>query len=258
MNSIKEIAIRLFGEAEPCRCNGGHEICLHCNVCRAQAPDQLYDPAHGLAGIIDATILKANATQADIQDLCQTAVQYQTASVCVNSHFIPLAKSLMPSGPATCTVINFPLGAGYPEAVASEARSCADLGLQEIDMVQNLSAILSGDTDAAYETINLTWLACHKKGILLKVILENCYLTKEQIVVSCLLAKKAGADFVKSSTGFGTGGATVEDIALMRQVVGPKLGVKASGGVRDKAQAVAMVEAGANRIGASNAKAIVD
>lgn len=257
MNSIPEIAIKFFGENRPCLCGGAHQVCLNCAVCRANDPDELFNPEDGIASIIDATILKADATTRDISALCETANKHHTASVCVNSYFIPQVKKLLNTDVKSCTVINFPLGAGSRKAVKKEAKAVIEAGVQEVDMVQNISAVKSQDWDMALETIKAVSIQCIENRLLLKVILETCFLDREEIIISCLMAKKAGAKFVKTSTGFGTAGATAENIALMREVVGPKLGVKASGGIRDKATAELMVKSGANRIGASSVTAIL-
>jgi len=257
MKSIPEIAKELFGDNHPAQCGGGHIICLNCYNCHLKGPDRIYNPEKGLAAVIDATVLKAEATQKEVTELCHTANNFQTAAVCVNSHFIPLLKELLHQPVKSCTVINFPLGANAKNAIVNEAKAVLALGAEEVDLVQNLSAILSGDYDMDRQCIEDTAKLCKKHHALLKVILETCYLTEEQIIISCLLAKKAGADFVKTSTGFGSAGATIENIALMRKVVGPKMGVKAAGGIRTKEQALAMLAAGANRIGASSVNAIL-
>lgn len=257
MNNIASIAKRLFGDNEPCKCGGGHLICLKCDICRANESDEVFNPDKGIASIIDATILKANAVDNDIKALCEIANEHHTASVCINSHFIPQIKSALQSGVKSCTVINFPLGSSSPEAILAEADAVLAAGVDEVDMVQNLCALLSDDYQTAFVSINGVAKHCSAKSALLKVILETCYLTDEQIIVSCLIAKKAGTKFVKTSTGFGTAGATAENIALMRLVVGPKLGVKASGGIRNSEQAMAMINAGANRIGASSVTALL-
>jgi deoxyribose-phosphate aldolase len=257
MNNIQSLAIKLFGNNQACTCGGDHVVCLKCEVCRADKVDMTYNPEAGVASIIDATVLKATATQEEVKSLCAMANEHKTASVCINSHFISLIKASLLPEVKSCTVINFPLGAGSVTAIAQEASAVLAAGVDEVDMVQNISAMLSLDYDAAYSSINETARLCISKGALLKVILETCYLSEEQIIISCLISKKAGADFVKTSTGFGTAGATPEHIALMRSVVGPKLGVKASGGVRTKEQAEAMIAAGANRIGASSVSALL-
>ncbi|MDD4309969.1 MAG: deoxyribose-phosphate aldolase [Candidatus Cloacimonetes bacterium] len=257
MNKIADIAKDLFGDNTPCKCGGSHQICLKCHRCRANDDDNLYHQDKGMASIIDATILRADATNSDVEALIAVANQYETASVCINSHFIPLIKLLLKPQIKSCTVINFPLGASSVDCIAAEAEAALNAGVDEVDMVQNLSALLSGDYSNALRSIQGVVNLCAGRGIL-KVILETCYLSGEQIIISCLLAKKAGADFVKTSTGFGSAGATPENIALMRQVVGSKMGVKASGGIRNRAMAVQMIEAGASRIGASSVSAIVE
>lgn len=254
MRSIEDIAREFFPTEEPARCGGAHNICLHCAKCRADEPDELYDPTKGIAYVIDATILRADATDSDIEILCQTATQHQTASVCINSYFLPQAKRLIQEPVKTCTVINFPLGAGSRKAVKKEAKAVLEAGVQELDMVQNISAIKSKDWDMALETIKAVAIQCLEEKVLLKVILETCYLDREELIISCLFSKKAGAKFVKTSTGFGTAGAAAEHIALMREVVGPKFGVKASGGIRNRETALLMLESGANRIGASSVR----
>jgi len=257
MKSIQDIAQEYFPGTELCRCGGAHVICLKCAKCRTDEPDELVTHEQGVASIIDATVLKAEATDDDISALCAMARQHKTASVCINSHFIPLARKLLDSEVKTCTVINFPLGANSRKAVKKEAKAVIEAGIDELDMVQNLAALRSGDWQMALETIKSVAIQCLENSILLKVILETCYLNREQIILSCLISKKAGAKFVKTSTGFGSAGAKAEDITLMREVVGPKFGVKASGGIRDKQTAHQMIEAGANRIGASSVSALL-
>lgn len=258
MKEIRDIAVKLFGTNHKCRCGGGHEICLDCHVCRADAPDQLWDENCSIADYIDSTILKADALEDDIKSLCAYAVKSKCKAICINSHFLSYAKSRLKDKVASCTVINFPLGSGTNLAVLAEAEAVLDEDIHELDMVQNLPALRSGYWQETYQGILEVKKACEENGSLLKVIIEICYLSREQIIISCLIAKKAGADFVKTSTGFGTGGATVENIKLMRAIVGPKLGVKASGGVRTREDALAMLKAGANRIGTSNTKAIIE
>lgn len=257
MKEIKYIAIALMGDAPPCFCGGEHEICLRCEVCRAGMPDQTADPAAPISSLIDATILRANALRGDISSLCQTAVEHRCASVCVNSIYLDLVKQSLASRVKTCTVVNFPLGACNPHAVADEARSVCEMGVDEVDMVQSISSLLNRDHDAVFEVIKSVADICRRYKALLKVIIETCYLNREEIIISCLIAKKAGAEFVKTSTGFGSNGATAENIALMRQTVGPKVGVKASGGIRTRDQALLMIASGANRIGASNVLALI-
>lgn len=257
MKSIKEIAMEHFPSDKKARCGGAHEICLFCAKCRADEEDEIYKPEAGIASVIDATVLKADASAADVEKLCEMANEFKTASVCINSYFIPLIKKLLDPDVKSCTVINFPLGAGLPEAVASEADAALNAGVDEVDMVQNLAAIKSGNWDDALKTIQGTAKLCLAKDALLKVILETCYLDKEELILSCLISKKAGAKYVKTSTGFGTAGAKAEDIALMREVVGPKFGVKASGGIRNPEAAKEMLDSGASRIGASSVSALL-
>ncbi|MBW6513628.1 MAG: deoxyribose-phosphate aldolase [Candidatus Syntrophosphaera sp.] len=257
MTKIEKIARHLFGDNPPCKCGGGHKICLGCAVCRAAKPDQIYDPDSGIASIIDATLLKADANQSEINALCDLANDYKCASVCVNSHYSHPLQLRLAASVKSCTVINFPLGAGYIYAVAAEALAVINTGIEELDMVQNLSAVKSGHPLHSYELVKAIAELARSNKVLLKVILETCFLSEDEIIACSLYAKKAGAEFVKTSTGFGTAGATVENVALMRSTVGPKIGVKASGGIRTKEQALAMIAAGANRIGASNVKALL-
>ena len=205
-----------------------------------------------LNSFIDHTLLKADATVEQITKLCQEAREYKFASVCVNSCWVRVCSELLRgSGVAVCTVVGFPLGAMIPEAKAFEAEAAIENGATEIDMVINIGALKSGDYRMVAKDIQVVCDAVHEHGALLKVIIEACLLTKEEKVIACLLAKNAGADYVKTSTGFSTGGATVEDVALMRKVVGEEMGVKAAGGIRDKETAEAMLDAGADRLGAS-------
>lgn len=252
MNKIESIARQLVTYFEDCRCGAEHKICLQCTVCRAELPDQLWDADQGIAPVVDATLLKADASLDDVNALCETANNNQCASVCVNSWFSHVVRLRLANAVHNCTVINFPLGASCLEAVLNEAHAVIGHGVEEIDLVQNLSALRSGHPKLSYEMMRKVADICWQEEVSLKVILETCYLTEDEIIISCLYAKKAGADFVKTSTGFGTAGATIEHVKLMRRCVGPKIGVKASGGIRDRETALAMLNAGANRIGASN------
>ncbi|HHT68213.1 MAG TPA: deoxyribose-phosphate aldolase [Firmicutes bacterium] len=210
-----------------------------------------------LASFIDHTLLKPTASQAQITQICQEALDYHFASVCVNPVHVPIAaRILRDSDVRVCTVIGFPLGATSTLTKVLEARDAVAAGAEEIDMVLNIGSLLERDYARVYSDIKAVRDAV--SGQVLKVILETGYLSKEQIVRGCILAKMAGADFVKTSTGFGPGGATVEDVSLMREVVGPDCGVKASGGIRDVASALAMIKAGANRLGASSGVAIIE
>lgn len=210
-----------------------------------------------LAKYIDHTILKADASKDAVLKVCQEARENGFFSVCVNPHYVSLVKSeLMGTDVKVCSVIGFPLGANTTVIKALEAKQAIEDGANEIDMVINLAALKNGELDLVESDIRAVAEACSGKA-LLKVIIEACLLTDEQKVTACQLSVKAGANYVKTSTGFSTGGATVEDIQLMRKTVGADIGVKASGGVRDRAGALALVEAGASRIGASASVAIV-
>ncbi len=210
-----------------------------------------------LSAMIDHTLLKPEATAEQITKLCQEALQYEFKSVCVNPFWVPLSSMLLKGSPVNiCTVIGFPLGAITSEAKADEAREAVRNGATEVDMVINIGALKSGQYDVVQHDIQCVVHAV-KRSTVVKVILETCLLTDSEKVKACELCKDAGADFVKTSTGFGSGGATVEDIRLMRQTVGQKMGVKASGGIRDYETAMTMIQAGANRIGASSGIAIV-
>jgi len=205
-----------------------------------------------LAGMIDHTLLKPDATHAMVEQLCAEARKYHFASVCVNPTHVKLSAELLRgSDVKVCTVIGFPLGANTSEVKACEARNALENGASEIDMVIAIGALKAGNTELVGADIRAVVEAGHAGKALVKVIIETALLTDEEKVTACLLAKEAGADFVKTSTGFSGGGANVHDIALMRKTVGPDMGVKASGGVRTHEDAVALVEAGATRIGAS-------
>lgn len=209
-----------------------------------------------LARLIDHTLLKPDATPEEIAKLCQEAREYGFASVCVNPGNVAQSAALLAGSPVkVCTVVGFPLGATTPTVKALETRDAVANGAEEIDMVMSVGALKAGHYDQVFRDIEGVVEAAG--GRVVKVILETALLNNEQKVKACLLAKRAGADFVKTSTGFGPGGATVEDIQLMRETVGPDLGVKASGGIRDRATAEKMVSAGATRIGASASVAIV-
>jgi deoxyribose-phosphate aldolase len=212
----------------------------------------------GVARLIDHTLLKPDASAAEIAQLCREAREYHFASVCVNSTYVPLCANLLKgSDVAVCTVVGFPLGASPPEVKAYEAQLAIQNGANEIDMVMNIGMIKSRDLKGLYNDISTVVKSCHAHNVICKVILETSKLNDEEKVIASQVCKMAGADFVKTSTGFGGGGATADDVALMRKVVGPDIGVKASGGVRNLQDAQAMVKAGATRIGASAGVAIV-
>ncbi len=205
---------------------------------------------------IDHTMLKADATRADIEKLCQEAKQHEFASVCINTCFVPLAAKLLEGSEVkVCCVVGFPLGAMSTPAKAFEAQWAVEHGAQEVDMVLNVGAMISGEEEIVLRDIEAVVQAAHPKAIV-KVILENCLLNDEQKIRACKLCVQAGAEFVKTSTGFSNGGATVEDVALMKRAVDGRAKVKAAGGIRTRQQALAMIEAGADRIGASAGIAI--
>ena len=208
--------------------------------------------AHDWASLIDHTLLKPEATESDIKKLCNEAIQFGFASVCVNPSWVKKASEfLRGSSVPVCTVIGFPLGATLGDVKAYEARRAIFNGAREVDMVINIGALKSGDDCTVEDDIRVVAEAAHENNVLLKVIIETALLTDEEKVRACLASKNAGADFVKTSTGFAKGGATADDVALMRRTVGSALGVKASGGVKGSEDARAMFEAGATRIGAS-------
>ena len=205
-----------------------------------------------LAGMIDHTLLKPDATQQEIAQLCFEARKYNFASVCVNPTWVSLCAQLLQGSPVkVCTVIGFPLGATTPETKAFETETAIKQGATEIDMVINIGALKARDLELVARDIRGVVNAAHARGIIVKVILETTLLTDEEKTIASLISKEAGADFVKTSTGFASGGATVHDVALMRKAVGPQMGVKASGGVRTYEDAESMIKAGATRIGAS-------
>ncbi|MBQ2661773.1 MAG: deoxyribose-phosphate aldolase [Clostridia bacterium] len=209
-----------------------------------------------LSSYIDHTVLKANAARADIEKLCREAELYSFASVCINPCHVKYAKSLLKDSQVkVCTVVGFPLGAMTSAAKAFEAEEAVKNGADEIDMVINIGALKDGDASFVEEDIRTVKKACKDK--LLKVIIEACLLTDEEKITASICAKRAGADFVKTSTGFSTGGACIEDVRLMRKTVGNKMGVKAAGGVRTREDALLMIEAGATRIGTSAGVSIV-
>jgi deoxyribose-phosphate aldolase len=208
--------------------------------------------------LIDHTLLKPDATRAELEQLCREAAEFHFATVCVNPAWVSLCASRLRSTPvAVCTVVGFPLGATTPDVKQYETRRVIFDGAREVDMVINVGALKSGDLRLVEQDIACVAGACRDAGVISKVIIEAALLTDDEKVTACTLAKAAGADFVKTSTGFGPGGATVADVALMRRVVGPDMGVKAAGGVRDLAGLQAMVAAGATRIGASAGVKIV-
>ena len=216
-----------------------------------------FDPS--IAALIDHTLLKPEATAADIRKVCVEARHYGFASVCVNPYWVRLvAEELTGSTIKVCSVVGFPLGASATQIKVAETAAAIRDGAQEIDMVLNIGELRGGDHDAVRGDIQAVVEIAHACGAIVKVILETALLNDEQKVAASLLAKEAGADFVKTSTGFGPGGATAADVALMRRTVGPAMGVKASGGVRTLEDLKTMAAAGANRVGASASVKIVE
>ncbi len=215
-------------------------------------------PDKNLAGKIDHTLLKPDATPDEIRKLCDEAAKFKFASVCINPCYVSLCSNLLKgTGVKVCTVIGFPLGSNTTEVKRFEAEQAIQNGAEEIDMVMNVGQHKQGNYDYVFNDINQVVLTAKKNRLICKVILETALLTDEEKIRACLICKKAGADFVKTSTGFSKGGATVGDIALMKYVVGSTIGVKASGGIRSKEDAQAMIASGADRIGASASVKIV-
>jgi deoxyribose-phosphate aldolase len=267
----REVLAALVGRGDGCDCADG--TCQ--GACAAHHPEKVRSVVENgaerisysgdgaevprdLARYIDHTLLKPDATADDVDALCDEARRYEFAAVCVNPTWVRrCAQDLRGSGVRVASVIGFPFGAGTTEVKALEARRAIRDGAREIDMVINIGALRSGDHDLVRRDIEKVADACHEAGALCKVIIETALLTDEEKVVASHLAKVAKADFVKTSTGFGGGGATAHDVLLMRETVGPRLGVKASGGIRSAEDAREMIAAGASRIGASASVQIV-
>jgi deoxyribose-phosphate aldolase len=271
---VQEV-IRKLGEDRVATSGQGEcAVCVLCGQCADKVPDlvdKIKDAGAArisctpgitsvrkdIAPLIDHTLLKPEATRAQVEQLCCEARELGFAAVCVNPAYVKLAATLLDGSSVTiCSVIGFPLGASKKEIKAYEARRAILDGAREIDMVMNIGALKSGDLKLVEEDMRAVREACGR-NIMLKVIIETALLTDEEKVKACEIAKKVGADFVKTSTGFGPGGATVDDVRLMRSVVGPRMGVKASGGIRDTESAEKMIAAGASRIGASASVKIV-
>jgi deoxyribose-phosphate aldolase len=226
---------------------------------RVSASDRLTRIDSSIAALIDHTLLKPEAKHDDIVKLCQEARKYSFASVCVNPYWVPLVAAELKGSPVkVCTVVGFPLGATTVEAKVAEAEAAIRVGAQEIDMVINIGALKSGDLDAVKLDIQAVVETSHRAGAIVKVIIETALLDDNEKAVACTLAKLAGADFVKTSTGFAASGADVRDVALMRTVVGDRMGVKASGGIRSLEDLRRMAAAGASRIGASASVKIIE
>lgn len=261
----EELAAYRSQPMERCACHGWQMDCCPTRVQGVVDAGAARLGMHGargggglIAGLIDHTLLKADATAAEVEALCREAAENTFATVCVNPAWVALAaRQLRGSGVGVCSVVGFPLGATTPDVKAYETRRAIVDGATEIDMVINVGALKSGDLRLVEQDIEGVAAACRACGATSKVIIEAALLTDDEKVTACTLAKAAGADFVKTSTGFGPGGATVADVALMRRVVGADMGVKAAGGVRDLEQMQAMVAAGATRVGASAGVRIV-
>ncbi len=262
----REVLAALTGE-DPCAACHGSCAAHSPDAVRkvvANGADRVSFHGHGsdvpidLAKYIDHTLLKPDATTADIDELCAEAVEYGFAAVCVNPTWVRrAARVVRGSGVKVASVVAFPFGATPSEMKAMETRRAIRDGAREIDMVINIGALKSGDHDLVRKDIAKVSDACHESGALNKVIIETSLLTDQEKVIASHLAQEARADYVKTSTGFGGGGATIPDVLLMRETVGPKMGIKASGGVRNREDAEEMIAAGATRIGASAGIAIV-
>jgi deoxyribose-phosphate aldolase len=257
---VRAVLAQLHADEPPCGCHAAPGGCCPDRLGRLvhhgadrfglQAGAGLYP--REIARLIDHTLLKPEATRDQIETLCAEAREHGFASVCVNPGWVPLCAGLLRgSETRVCTVVGFPLGATLPEAKAYEATRVVEEGACEVDMVMAIGALKSGDYRWVERDVAGVVEASHRGGAIVKVIIETALLTDDEKVKACVIVRAAGADFVKTSTGFASGGATAEDVALMRRVVGPDIGVKAAGGVKDLKSAQAMIQAGADRIGAS-------
>jgi len=259
MKTSKDYAIELFQIKNiiPCQCQGNHEICLHCNKCCIENGIQLIKDLNNLNIYLDHTLLKADTKTSDIQNHCLEANKYNFKTVCINPIFISIARQILKKTDV-CTVIGFPLGANMHDVKFHEASSAIDTGAKELDMVINIGYLKEKDYQTVYDEINHVAKICKFNKVILKIIIETCLLTKEEIIKASLIIKKAGADFVKTSTGFSLKGAEPEQVKLIRSIVGPYFGVKASGGIRTREDALNMIKAGANRIGTSNSVLLIN
>ena len=240
-------------------CSSNTKQIIAAGAARVSASEKLTRIDPTIAVLIDHTILKPEATRADVVKVCREARQYNFASVCINPYWVPLVRTELAGSPVkVCTVIGFPLGATTTATKVAEAAEAVRSGAQEIDMVINVGALRSGDLDTVKNDIREVVKVSHQGGAIVKVILETALLDDQQKTTVCKLSKAAGADFVKTSTGFGPSGATAHDIALMREAVGPEMGVKAAGGIRTLQDLQTMTAAGASRIGASASVKIVE
>ena len=258
MKNIKDKAINLFNiiKYKKCRCEAAHEVCLGCNQCHLHKKKQIIEDFEDLNQYIDHTLLRADTQTQDIIKLCQEAEKYSFKSVCIHPSFIITATKYLESA-TICSVVGFPLGGNTTDTKFYEVSTCVDLGAREIDMVVNISNIKEGNNVAVHDEISMIAEYCSLNHIILKIIIETCLLTTEEIIRVCLIAKKAGAHFIKTSTGFSSKGAEEETVKLIRDVVGSYLGVKASGGIKTREDALKMLKAGANRIGTSSSIEII-
>jgi len=263
VSQITDVILSRMGTGSHAECAVYHDECfvkcpdrmhalLESGVARFGLSGLESEAARQVARYIDHTVLKPDATRDEILKICEEGARYGFASVCINPTWVrDAACALRGSGVKVCTVIGFPLGANLPDTKAYEARRAIFDGATELDMVINIGALKSGDDALVLRDIASVVTVAHEVNLICKVILETALLTDDEKVRACLLSKEAGADFVKTSTGFSKGGATAADVALMRRIVGGEMGVKASGGVKDLQQAQEMIRAGATRIGAS-------
>lgn len=266
----REVLILLNEEEAGTQAGNGDGACVDCDgQCTSRCEDKVQEVLNAgasrltstlgnvkmppdVAQMIDHTLLKPDASQDQIAQLCYEARKYGFAAVCVNPSYVRLCSQLLKGSPVhVCTVVGFPLGATPPEVKAYEAQQAIDDGASEVDMVINVGALKSRDYALVERDIASVARTCHNGGAILKVIIEAALLSDEEKVIACQLAKAAGAEYVKTSTGFGPGGATVHDVELMRRAVGPEMGIKAAGGIKSYQDAQAMIAAGATRIGAS-------
>ena len=259
MINIKKItqALYFLNDDVLCKCKAKHVVCIRCQRCIADEPDQLITDMSTLNQYIDHTLLRPETKLSEIQQLCLETNEHNFKTVCVNPCYVFYASNFLEPS-KICTVVNFPLGANHKETNFYQTKKAMDNGAKEIDIVINLGNIKQKNyAYDEYENLALIAKLTRSYDAILKVIIETCLLTDEEIVIACLTAKKAGADFVKTSTGFSFKGAEIDKVKLMRQVVGPKMGVKASGGIKTKDQAIAFLKAGANRLGTSNSINII-
>ena len=262
---VEEVAATTIGPAARCACHAVLDDCcpdrlrgvLDAGATRVGVYATGGAPS-GIASMIDHTLLKPDATRGNVEELCREAAQFHFATVCINPTWVSLAARLLAgSGVGVCSVVGFPLGATTADVKGYETRRAIFDGAREIDMVVNVGALKSGELRLVERDIEAVTTPCRDCGVLSKVIIEAALLTDDEKVTACTIAKAAGADYVKTSTGFGPGGATAADVALMRRVVGAEMGVKAAGGVRDLESVKAMIAAGATRVGASAGVKIV-